>query len=94
MSEKTDALAQGAIKIAAHGAAMYLQKNGLRADAAALAECLKSWVLAKLPEALADAKKALDCHMDTAAAQTFAATMLQAGIEAAKEASTLKAVTP
>jgi hypothetical protein len=35
-----------------------------------------------------DAKKAIDCGMTDAAVLTFGASMLQAGIEAAKEAAT------
>lgn len=78
--------------IAARGASEYLKAHNLTADPAVLAACLRSWVHIKLPEALADSKAALDCHMGQVAEATFAATMMQAGIEAAKEASRPKSI--
>jgi hypothetical protein len=86
----TAALANAAIQIAAAGANQYLRAHNLTADQSALAECLRSWVRAKLPEALADAKEAFDLHMDAVGVQTFQASIMQAGIEAAKEASTAR----
>lgn len=41
----------------------------------------------RLPEALADAKEAFACHMDKIGCQTFLATFVLAGVEAAKEES-------
>ncbi len=76
-----------ASRAATRGAQEYLRAHGLTADERALAECLKTWVRLKLPEALADAKAALDCHMTQVAQATFTASMVQAGIQAAKEAA-------
>lgn len=76
-----------AMRIAVKGATEYLEQHKLKANTAALAECLESWVKAKLPEALHDAKEAMSCGMDGIASMTFGASMIQAGIEAAKEAS-------
>lgn len=80
-----ESLMSVAAQIVAEGAAEYLRKNNLRADPSALASCCKSWCAIKLPEALRDAKEAMECGMDRVANQTFAATMVLAGIEAAKE---------
>ena len=80
-------LINAAARIAANGATHYLQVNRLTADPSALAACLRSWVKIQLPNALHDAREALDCHMNQVAEATFAASMIQAGIEAAKEAS-------
>jgi hypothetical protein len=79
-------LADVAVTIATRAAAEYLRVHCLKADPEALAECLKSWCKIQLPRALADAKDALDARMPQVAEATFAASMVQAGIEAAKEA--------
>lgn len=71
--------------IAIRAANQYLATHGLTADKPALAACLSSWLKIKLPEAIADAKEAMDCGMDEIGKQTFALTIAQAGIEAAKE---------
>ncbi len=81
-----NSLVEIASTMAVRGAREYLLRNNLKAESTALSSCLKSWVKAKWPEAIADAKEAIDCGMVQIAQQTFAATMLQAGIEAAKEA--------
>jgi len=81
-----------AIEIATRGAWEYLRVHQLQADPEALAECLRSWCKIKLPLALKDAKDAIDAHMPQVAEATFAATMVQAGIEAAKEAGFPQAV--
>jgi hypothetical protein len=80
-----------AMIMAVRGAREYLRVHNLQADNEALTECVKAWIKVKLPEALSDAKAALDCNMHQVAEKTFAASMVQAGIEAAKECSTLKA---
>ena len=80
-------LIDAAMIIAVRGAKEYLRAHDLQADNQALCACLSAWVKAKLPEALHDAKAAIDCNMHQAAEATFAASMVQAGIEAAKEAS-------
>lgn len=82
-----DKLADAAVMIAAQGARQYLDVHRLKADPAALTACLKSWVKAKFPEALNDAKAAISAGMAQMAEATFAATMKLAGIEAAKEAA-------
>jgi hypothetical protein len=51
-------------------------------------ECLRSQLKIKIPEALIDANEALNCHMDKIAEMTFAASMAQAGIDAAKDCGT------
>jgi len=84
--ESLEVVGRLAADVAEKAAVAYLQKNGLAANAEALAECLRSWTKAKLSEALADAKAALDCGMGQMAETTFLATMALAGIEAAKEA--------
>lgn len=70
-------------------AAQYLTRHDMTADTTALVECLKRWCQIKLPEALADARQAIEAHMPEAAEITFRATMALAGIEAAREASRL-----
>lgn len=72
--------------IAVRAAVEYLRVHNLTAQDAALTACLRSWLKIKLPEALRDAKEAFDCHMGQVAEATFALTIAQAGIEAAKEA--------
>ena len=83
----SDTLIDAAAKIAIIGAREYLRVHNLQADETALVACCKSWLKIKLPEALNDAKAAMDCGMHQAAEATFKATMILAGIEAAKEAS-------
>jgi len=81
------AVAQLAERIAANSALQYLRTHSLHADPKALAECVRSWIKIKLPEALNDAFDALSIPgMGKVAEATFAASMAQAGVEAAKEA--------
>ena len=86
-NQTTVALGDAAIRFALQGAQQYLSTNKLTADPVALSACVRSWVKIKLPEALRDAKEALACNMGKVAEMTFASSMIQAGIEAAKEAS-------
>lgn len=81
----THALADAAVCIAQAGARNYLMAHNLTADPEELGECLKSWLHLKLPEALTDAKEAFACNMIQAGVATFTASIMQAGIEAAKE---------
>jgi len=81
-----DALGDAAVRIASRAAWMYIRQHDLTATTEALSSCLTSWCKIKLPEALRDAKAALDAHMPQAAEATFQATMALAGIEAAREA--------
>jgi hypothetical protein len=78
-------LGEAAVKAAIHGAKSYLLANNLDADNDALAEAILRHVDAKMDDAMADVKAALDCHMYQVAEATFRATMIQAGIDAAKE---------
>jgi hypothetical protein len=86
MEMKFNNIAEVALGIVCIGAGEYLKTHNLRADADTLAVVCKQWAAIQLPVALKDAKDALDCGMTAIAEQTFKATMLQAGIEAAKEA--------
>lgn len=79
-------LVDAAAQIAMRAAAEYLRRHNLEADPAALAATLRAWLKIKLPEGLRDARQALEAGMGKVAEQTFAASMAQAGIEAAKEA--------
>ena len=79
------ALGNAVVACVLAGGREYLRTHNLTADADALAAACRSWAKIKLPEALRDAKEAMDCGMSQVAEQTFKATMFQAGIEAAKE---------
>ena len=81
----TKELAEAATKIAARGAAEYLRAHSRQADSTALAEALQRQITAKMQGALDDAAEALACHMESIAEHTFAASMMQAGSEAAKD---------
>jgi hypothetical protein len=72
--------------IAMRSAVAYLRNHDLVADNAALAKCLKAHIRMVLPQAIKDAKDALECGMRDAANCTLAASISLAGIEAAKEA--------
>ena len=78
-------LLNAGLVIANRAANEYLAGHGLKADEKALVACLTSWVQTKFPEAMKDARTALDCGMKQVAEQTFAASMALAGVEAAKE---------
>lgn len=71
--------------MAVRGSQEYLRAHNLSADSSALATAIQKWVKASFDTALDDAKQALDCGMGAVAEQTFAASMMQAGITAAKE---------
>jgi hypothetical protein len=87
-NDQCRALAAAAVGIAYGAAYNYLVKNTLCAQSEqALAECVKSWVKAKIGEAIEDAKEAIDSGMEHWAFASFSASMVLAGIEAAKEAS-------
>lgn len=79
-------LVDAGAQIAMRAAAEYLRRHDLGADPAALTATLRAWLKIKLPEAMRDARQALEAGMGKVAEQTFAASMAQAGIEAAKEA--------
>lgn len=88
--EKIAELAKTAVEMAAYGAAQYLSAHNLTATSEALAACLKSWIVIKFDEGWRDAKLAYDCDMSETAALTFELSMIQAGIEAAKEAGRVR----
>lgn len=81
-----DNLGTAAAEIAMQSASDYVRKHNLIVrDYGAAIECLRSWCKIMLPQALADAKAAADCGMFAVASETFRASMVLAGIEAAKE---------
>lgn len=91
----TAQLADAALRIAARGAREYMHQRNLDADAGTLFECVKAHIRTALPEALEDARQAIECNMGQVAEQLFATSMLQAGIEAAKEcAMPVKSLAP
>ena len=81
-----ETLGERTLEIATQAAMCYLETHNLTADLDVVASCLASWVRAKLPEALRDAKEALDAGLTEYAELTYNATIVLAGIEAAKEA--------
>ena len=81
-----EALGERTLEISTQAAMRYLETHNLTADPDALASCLSSWVRVKLPEALRDAREALDAGLIEYAELTYEATITLAGIEAAKEA--------
>ncbi len=86
VARRIDNLPQLAIVVAYRGATEWLEANRHEADEASLIECVKSWCRIKFPVAVKDARQAYEAgHLD-AAILTFDASMVQAGIEAAKEA--------
>lgn len=82
---KTNDLVRPAVQAAMRAAEQYLHVHKLEADDRALADALKVHVKARITEALADARDAFDCGMADVAEQTFLASMVLAGIDAAKE---------
>jgi hypothetical protein len=85
MTNTPNTLADVAIKAATAGAIEYIKTHNLKVDFAFLSESLRAMTKARLPEALHDAKAALDANMGQIAEQTFLASMVLAGVEAAKE---------
>ena len=86
MKTATESLGSMASDIAVRAALAYLKKhNGMTlANCDSLSIQLKRCCVAALPQALQDAKQALDCGMRDAAIATFKASMALAGIAAAK----------
>ena len=80
-----DELTRRVADVAIRAYVAYLQRNGLEVDAAAASVAVKAHVKRAFPQALADAKEALACHMEAVAEQTFLLSFTQAGIDAAKE---------
>ena len=73
-------------EVASKAAFAYLVQHKLEATPEALPACLRSWVKIKLLEALKDTKAAFASNVGQWAEATFRASMVLAGIEAAKEA--------
>lgn len=86
MNATIDGLGTVAANVAMKAAVEYVRVHRLQYDAEALCNCIKSWCKIMLPQALKDAKEAIDCGMTAIAEMTFKATMAKAGIEAAREA--------
>lgn len=87
MKTASQALGEKSGDLAITGAFDYLKSKGkfTLEILDKLADPLKRHSSAALPKALADAKEALDCGMSEHASLTFALTMRQSGIDAAKE---------
>ncbi len=86
-ARRIENLPQLAIVVATRGAMEWLKAHNLVADDDALVERVKSWCRIKFPVAVKDARQAYESGRLDAAILTFDASMVQAGIEAAKEAS-------
>lgn len=83
-------LVDAAVTIGTRAAAEWFRSHPeARRDDAAFAECLRANLKIRLPEALRDAKEAMDAGMSKIAETTFAATIALAGIDAAKESAVL-----
>ena len=74
--------------LAANAARCWLDRHHRHAPDDVLTAALKAQIAAALPAALADSKDAFDCGMDQAAAHTFQASMVLAGVAATKAAAT------
>src|SRR5438034_1295238 len=81
-----DNLGTVCVKIGYIAARAYLDRHGLKADEDALIACVKSHCKAVVRQAADDAREAFACGMDKIAEETFKASMILAGVEAAKEA--------
>lgn len=89
LQEALTYLARSAVQSAATGARAYLDANRLVADPDALTMLIKRHVHGALKEAVKDAREALESNMIQIAGTTFTLSMVQAGINAAKEAVAL-----
>jgi hypothetical protein len=82
----TEELATAGMHIACRAAKLYLENHKLQATDEALAPCICSHVRARMREALAASKEAMSAGLSQWIDTAFGTVMLQAGIEAAKEA--------
>lgn len=81
-----DRLGDMAANVTLHAAVNYVRSKNLSVtDYEAAAECIKRHCKGNLDVALRDAKEAIECGMTSAAEATFRLSMVQAGINAAKE---------
>lgn len=88
MPHAIDSLGSRAAEMAMQGAADYIRRQGLTSaqiDVDALIKALKRIAPAAALRAMDDAREAWAANMPQVAQATFAATMMAAGIEAAKE---------
>lgn len=87
MSEQQmDELIRIASDTAMRAAADYIRLNGIAVtDYEQATQALRSEIKLALNDALDEAKKASDCGMDQVAVCTFRASMMAAGIRAAKQ---------
>ena len=72
--------------IAIRAAQEYLRQHSLTVDPKALSQALREQCKIRLPEAMQDAREAMDAHMPQQAELTLRLSMAQAGIEAARQA--------
>lgn len=86
--EALRSIAEGFTRAAAKSARAYLDQHNLTANTDALIECLRSWVRVKLHEGWNLAVEATKAQMSAGwVNQCLSACAIEAGIEAAKEAS-------
>ena len=87
MTTRTEVrLAAVAAETAMRGAATYFKSKGINVTDYGMASAiLQRHTKARLPEALEDARQAIDANMGEVAEMTFRASMQLAGFDAAKE---------
>jgi len=82
----TTQLIEAGVTIAADGARQYFQQHQQHpASPEAFTACVVAAVKSILPSAMFDAKAAIEANLPDYATATFKASMILAGIEAAKE---------
>lgn len=85
--KQIDTLGTKAAEAAMKGAADYIKAHGLRdgMDLDRVTVLIRVTAKAALPQALADAKDAMDANLYAVAQQTFMASMVLAGVQAVKD---------
>lgn len=81
-------LVNAATTIALRAAREWMDARGVKIPEGGwpdFADCLRANLKIRLPEALRDAREAMECGMTQVAETTFAASIAIAGIDAAKE---------
>ena len=87
-SHTCDQLGTVAAEVAMRSAAAYLRKQNVDVQSInydRLTETLRRSTKAALSQALDDAREAFECRMDAIGVQTFQASFVVAGVNAAKE---------
>ena len=74
-----ETLASVAVSTALKSAIRYMDVHNLDAAPEALSACIRSWVKIKLPEALRDAKQALDAGEITSGREEYSRTTYNGG---------------